>query len=226
MRSSVQRSGSKTTRTTSPGPWQYDHPRRRLGTTERWTSLSYLIRYVISSDTLHNMDAAELLERVRVSSGLTQEELARRAGTSRPTLSAYEHGRKSPTVATFARLLSRAGWELAAQPHVSFSQQTSAHGKPIWVPDRVPRLDVAEALAAVELPLHLNWSAPGRIFDLRSRGDRARVYEIVLQEGTPADILTYVDGALLVDLWEDLVLPRGVRSAWAPLISLPWAARA
>jgi hypothetical protein len=45
------------------------------------------------------------------------------------------------------------------------------------------------------------------------------VYEIVLQEGAPADILTYVDGVLLVDLWEDLVLPRGVRSAWAPLIS-------
>jgi hypothetical protein len=46
------------------------------------------------------------------------------------------------------------------------------------------------------------------------------VYEIVLQEGTPADILAYVDGALLVDLWEDLVLPRAVRSAWAPLVSL------
>jgi transcriptional regulator with XRE-family HTH domain len=166
------------------------------------------------------MDAAELLEHVRVDSGLTQEELARRAGTSRPTLSAYEHGRKSPTVATFARLLSRAGWELAAQPHVSFTQQTSAQGKPIWVPDRLPRLDVAQALAAVELPLHLNWSAPGRIFNLRSRADRARVYEIVLQEGTPADILAYVDGALLVDLWEDLVLPRGVRSAWASPISL------
>ncbi len=169
---------------------------------------------------MHVTDAAELLERVRVSSGLTQEELARRAGTSRPTLSAYEHGRKSPTVATFARLLSRAGWELAAQPHVSFTQQTSAHGKPIWIPDRLPRLDVAHALASVELPLHLNWSAPGRVFDLRSRADRARVYEIVLQEGAPADILAYVDGALLVDLWEDLVLPRSVRSAWAPLISL------
>ena len=109
------------------------------------------------------MNAAELLEQVRVSSGLTQEELARRAGTSRPTLSAYEHGRKSPTVATFARLLSRAGWELAAQPHVSFTQQMSARGKPIWVPDRLPRLDVARALAAVDLPLHLNWSAPGRV---------------------------------------------------------------
>jgi transcriptional regulator with XRE-family HTH domain len=167
------------------------------------------------------IDAGGLLERVRVDSGLTQEELARRAGTSRPTLSAYEHGRKSPTVATFARLLAQAGWDLAAQPHVSFTQQTSAHGKPTWIPDRLPRLDVACALAAVELPLHLNWSAPGRIFDLRSRADRARVYEIVLQEGTPADILSYVDGALLVDLWEDLVLPRSVRSAWAPLISVP-----
>jgi transcriptional regulator with XRE-family HTH domain len=166
------------------------------------------------------MDAAQLLERVRASSGLTQEELASRAGTSRPTLSAYEHGRKSPTVATFARLLSRAGWELAAQPHVSFTRQTSAHGKPIWIPDRLPRLEVAQALAAVELPLHLNWSAPGRTFNLRSRADRARVYEIVLQEGTPADVLAYVDGALLVDLWDELVLPRDVRYAWAPLVSL------
>jgi transcriptional regulator with XRE-family HTH domain len=172
------------------------------------------------------MDAAQLLERVRVSSGLTQEELARRAGTSRPTLSAYEHGRKSPTVATFARILSQAGWDLAAQPQVSFTRQASARGKPAWVPDRLPRLDVARALATVELPLHLNWSAPGRAFDLRSRADRARVYEIVLQEGTPADILEYVDGALLVDLWDDLVLPRDLRSAWAPVMSLPGEAGA
>jgi len=134
-------------------------------------------------------------------------------------LSAYEHGRKSPTVATFARLLSGAGWEPAAEPRASFSQQASARAKPVWVPDRLPWLDVARALAVVELPLHLNWSAPGRVFDLRARADRARVYEIVPQEGTPADILAYVDGALLADLWQDLVLPRAVRSAWAPLIS-------
>jgi len=167
------------------------------------------------------MEPAELLEQVRVSAGLTQEELARRAGTSRPTLSAYEHGRKSPTVATFARLLSGAGWELAALPQVTFTRQMSPRGKPAWVPDRLPRLDAERALALVELPLHLNWSAPGRKFDLRSRADRARVYEIVLQEGTPADILAYVDGALLVDLWNELVLPRAVRSAWTAVISPP-----
>jgi DNA-binding XRE family transcriptional regulator len=164
------------------------------------------------------MEPGELLEQVRLGAGLTQDQLASRAGTSRPTLSAYEHGRKSPTVATFARLLSEAGWELAAQPHVSFAEQQSRSGRPTWVPDRLPRLEVVRALALVELPLHLNWPAPGRVFDLGSRADRARVYEIVLQEGRPADILAYVDGALLADLWDDLVLPRAVRSAWDPVV--------
>jgi hypothetical protein len=75
-----------------------------------------------------------------------------------------------------------------------------------------------DRVQAAELLVLRHWSAPGRAFDLRSRADRARVYEIVLQEGRPADILAYVDGALLVDLWDDLVLPRAVRSAWAPLV--------
>ena len=88
----------------------------------------------------------------------------------------------------------------------------------MWVPDYLPRLDTAHAFARVQLPLHLNWSAPGRVFYLSSRTDRARLYEVVLQEGRPADILAYIDGALLVDLWDDLVLPRAVRSAWTPVI--------
>jgi transcriptional regulator with XRE-family HTH domain len=159
-----------------------------------------------------------LLERVRGHAGLTQEELARRAGTSRPTLSAYEHGRKSPTVATFARLLAEAGWELAAEPQVSFTEHV-VRGKPVWVPDRLPRLDPMSALARVVLPVHLNWSAPGRLFDLAQRGDRARAYEIVVPEGRPADILAYVDGVLLADLWDGLVLPRAVRAAWSPVIA-------
>jgi integrase len=73
----------------------------------------------------------------------------------------------------------------------------------VWVPDHLPRLDMTHVFAPVRLPLHLSRSAPGRVFDLGSRADRARVYEIVLQEGRPADILAYVDGALLVDLWDD-----------------------
>jgi hypothetical protein len=44
------------------------------------------------------------------------------------------------------------------------------------------------------------------------------VYEVVLREGTPDDISSTIDGALLVDLWDELVLPRAVRSAWDPVI--------
>ncbi len=38
------------------------------------------------------------LERARLDAGLSLRELARRAGTSHVTLSAYEHGTKSPTL--------------------------------------------------------------------------------------------------------------------------------
>src|ERR1022692_1830807 len=117
------------------------HGRQSALVSER---IQYLIGY-----TRRMMNAAELLEQARVSSGLTQEELARRAGTSRPTLSAYEHGRKSPTVATFARLLAGEGWELAPQPPVSSPQQPPPRGGPVGVRDRLPRLDAARALALV-----------------------------------------------------------------------------
>src|SRR5665811_831905 len=78
------------------------------------------------------------------------------------------------------------------------------------VPTRLPRLNLDDALATVELPLYLNWSDHGRTFNLRDRRQRARVYEIVLREGGPADVLAYIDGALLVDLWDKLVLPVAV----------------
>jgi hypothetical protein len=87
------------------------------------------------------------------------------------------------------------------------------------VPNRLPQQPVECALAVVELPLTLNWLRPGRVFRLAERADRARVYEIVLREGGSDDVLRYIDGALLVDLWPDLVLPRDVRAAWSPLIT-------
>ncbi len=68
------------------------------------------------------------------------------------------------------------------------------------------------------MPLHLDWSRPGRKVDLADRRQRARAYEVVLREGRPVDIESIVDGALLVDLWTDLVIPRQLRMAWQPLI--------
>jgi transcriptional regulator with XRE-family HTH domain len=56
--------------------------------------------------------AGELIRRVRQDSGLSQAELARRAGMPRSVLSAYEHGHRQPAVAALARIAASAGMEL------------------------------------------------------------------------------------------------------------------
>ena len=58
------------------------------------------------------MDPSELIRVVRRRRGLTQAELARRAGTSQPVVSAYEHGRRDPTFGTLRRLVAAAGERL------------------------------------------------------------------------------------------------------------------
>lgn len=158
-----------------------------------------------------------LIGEARRAAYVSQTELARRAGTSRPTLSAYESGTKVPRLDTAVRIVRAAGQELVIRPHVEWST-VAPRGRPISVPDRLPDLSPDEALAAVQLPMHLNWSDPDRVFRMSVRRERARVYEIVLREGEPADVEQYVDGGLLVDLWDELVLPKEVRNAWAPLV--------
>lgn len=160
-----------------------------------------------------------LLRQAREAAGLSQAALAKRAGTSRPTLSAYEHGRKSPTLETAARLVGEAGFEFAVVPKLRFVEYAGHQGRPILVPTTLPRLTLDAAFAEVELPLHLNRSNPGRRFDLKDRQQRARVYELVLREGGPTDVLTYIDGALLVDLWDELMLPAAVRATWGPVVT-------
>lgn len=165
------------------------------------------------------MAVESLLERARVEAGLSQAALARLADTSRPTISAYERGHKSPTLHTAERIVGAAGFGLALTPRVEFRQVAVDRGRPIRVPNVLPRLPLERALGTVELPLHLNWSERGRHYNLRDRRERARVYEIVLREGGPDDVLSYIDGALLIDLWDALVLPRSVRVAWHAVIA-------
>lgn len=62
------------------------------------------------------MHPASLLRSARLRVGLSQRELAQRAGTSQATLSAYERGTKTPGIRTFERLLRAAGMELIAIP--------------------------------------------------------------------------------------------------------------
>ena len=58
------------------------------------------------------MTPAALIRTLRQRQGLTQADLARRAGTSQPVVSAYEHGRRDPTVTTLRKLVEAAGVQL------------------------------------------------------------------------------------------------------------------
>lgn len=147
---------------------------------------------------------------------LSQEELAERAGTSRTAVCAYEAGAKDPRAETVERLLDAAGYRLELSPSIEWSTLGTGR-KTFSCPSALPRLEAARALGSIELPHHVAWSGR-KTFSLADRRDRIRVYETVLTEGLPGDIEAFVDGALLVDLWDDLYLRKEIRGAWQPLI--------
>src|SRR2546423_2026833 len=59
--------------------------------------------------------AAALLQLARLKAALTQRELAERAGVPPTMISAYERGKRQPTLETLLRLLRAAGFDLRMQ---------------------------------------------------------------------------------------------------------------
>lgn len=59
---------------------------------------------------------AVVLRDARHHAGLTQNELAARTGIAQPNISAYESGRRTPTVRTLVALLDACDVELSWQP--------------------------------------------------------------------------------------------------------------
>jgi transcriptional regulator with XRE-family HTH domain len=72
--------------------------------------------YVMGMSGRVDAVAGELISQMRWTSGLSQAELARRAGIQSSVLSAYEHGRRQPSVAALVRIAGAAGLELQISP--------------------------------------------------------------------------------------------------------------
>ena len=67
----------------------------------------------------------------------------------------------------------------------------------------------------VMLPLRLYWSPAGRVFDLDDPFMLRSMDQVVLSEAVRAEELTsYLNRELLLAVWRDLYLPKGVRQAW------------
>ena len=58
---------------------------------------------------------AALLRQARTRAGLSQRQLAQRAGTAQSVIARIERGQTSPTWETLQRLLAAAGYDLATQ---------------------------------------------------------------------------------------------------------------
>lgn len=82
------------------------------------------------------MRAADLIKTARQRQGLSQAELAARAGTSQPVISAYEHGRRSPSISTLRRLVAAAGERL----HVGLAARAPAVPPPVGPEGHAARL--------------------------------------------------------------------------------------
>ena len=100
------------------------------------------------------MHAAATLRRARARSGLSLRDLARRAGTSHATLSAYEAGRTTPGVDTLDRIVRAAGFELDAElvPAVDDGADPAARGRELVEVLELAALFPARHAAELEYP--------------------------------------------------------------------------
>ncbi len=72
------------------------------------------------------MAASTLLRSSRLTSGITQGDLAARAKTSQPDISSIESGKRIPTVDTLERLLRQTGHRIIAVPGVGVDASETA----------------------------------------------------------------------------------------------------
>lgn len=161
-----------------------------------------------------------VIEEARLASGLGQAELAALAGTSQPTLSAYERGKKSPGLAVAERIVNAAGWNMALQPRVRFTEYPAPPGFrfPFTVSDRLWRLEAPACFRTIKFFDLIDDDNDKFWWDLSDRAERRLVYERLLTYGSEAYLVIYLDGALLIDLWNEMDVPEPMRTHWQRVI--------
>lgn len=165
------------------------------------------------------MDRSFLLERARRARGLTQARLAALSGTSQATLSAYERGLKSPSLKVASRILASMDYELTLRARVDWVEHHPAGIVKFWAPSMLWAVEPPMCFATIQMP-DLIHNTDKMHWGMRDRTERRGAYEQLIRRGMPQQMIRWIDGGLLVDLWDDLDLPDPVRQAWEPAIRL------
>ena len=111
-----------------------------------WISSCYLQSAIISSVDRADKTAGSLLRRARLGAGMSQAELAFRAGVAQSVISAYEAGRRQPSLPTLARLTDAAGSDLVVDIQQQPPQLSRLSG-PVGRQVRRKRRDLVAAAA-------------------------------------------------------------------------------
>lgn len=159
------------------------------------------------------MDRAYLLEFARRERGLTQTELAARSGTSQAALSAYERGLKSPTLKVASRILEAAGFDINLRVHIDWTEHHPLGIAPFWAPNILWSVETPNCFATLAIPDEVGGRGR-RDWNLRDREERKGAYQELIRWGLPEQMIRWMDGALLVDVWDELDLPDPIRAAW------------
>jgi transcriptional regulator with XRE-family HTH domain len=168
------------------------------------------------------MDRSFLLGIARRARGLTQVELAAISGTSQATLSQYERGLKSPSLKVASRILAAMGYEFTLRAHVDWVEHHPTGIVKFWAPSMLWAVEPPTCFATLHIPDEIR-NTGMRTWNLRDRDERRGVYEQLIRRGLPQQMIRWMDGGLLVDLWDELDLPDPVRDAWASAIRLATA---
>lgn len=91
--------------------------------------------------------------------------------------------------------------------------RTYAENRPYLLPDSLDEL-AGPVTGAIQLPLRLDWSERAT-FHLDDPAERNVMYERVIREaGRPDDLRSYLNEAILRQVWRSLFLPPRVRRTW------------
>jgi uncharacterized protein len=153
------------------------------------------------------MNAAELIREARERAGLTQAALAHRAGTRQSAVSAYESGRRTPSVVTLARLVRAAGYEI---------ETVLVDGADVSLPNTPVARRLAEHRREIIEAAARYGARNVRVFGSVARGDAASGSDIDLLVDLPARTGIFTLGAIAREV-ERLV---GVRADVVPASAL------
>ncbi len=143
--------------------------------------------------------AAQFLRETRLRMGMTQAELAERCGITQSVISAYESGRREPSVPALQRLVAGTGLRLELDARSPHELPRRGHGELL----RRKRKAVRVALAKHNV-------SEARVFGSVARGEQTPTSDIDIAVRMPADTDLIDIAALGLDLESILGVPVDV----------------